>query len=99
MFKIFVALLFIYLCNKSSKFPFQEIGSGAHFNHSIWDTEGKKNLFWDPSKSDKVSDFARHWIAGLVKNTYAMTAILCPTVQLLSKNAWRMGSFRSVLFK
>ena len=27
-----------------------------------------------------MSDFARHWIAGLVKHTYAMTAILCPTV-------------------
>ena len=62
------------------KLYFKELGSGAHFNHSIWDKEGKTNLFWDPSKPDNMSDFARHWIAGLVKHTYAMTAILCPTV-------------------
>ena len=66
--------------NKTYNVSSQEQGSGAHFNHSIWDKDGKKNLFWDPSKHDKMSDFARHWMAGLVKHTYAMTAILCPTV-------------------
>ena len=55
-------------------------GNGAHFNHSIWDLEGSRNLFRDEKKPDKVSNLALHWVAGLVKNMDAMTALLCPTV-------------------
>ena len=54
--------------------------NGSHFNCSVWDARGERNLFWDASKADKVSDFARHWVAGLMKHMHAMTAILCPTV-------------------
>jgi len=38
------------------------------------------SLFSDPTRADGVSDFARHWVAGLLKNADAMTALLCPTV-------------------
>eukprot|EP00088_Acartia_fossae_P038788 TRINITY_DN40257_c0_g1_i1.p1 TRINITY_DN40257_c0_g1~~TRINITY_DN40257_c0_g1_i1.p1 ORF type:complete len:445 (-),score=51.26 TRINITY_DN40257_c0_g1_i1:263-1597(-) len=55
-------------------------GNGAHFNHSLWNLAGSKNMFRDESKPDKVSDLARHWIAGLIKHVNAMTALLCPTV-------------------
>jgi glutamine synthetase len=55
-------------------------GNGAHFNCSVWDATGATNLFADPTKDDGVSDFARHWVAGLLKHADALTALLCPTV-------------------
>jgi glutamine synthetase len=55
-------------------------GNGAHFNCSIWDAAGSTNLFVDTSKDDGVSDFLRHWVAGLLKNADAITALLNPTV-------------------
>jgi glutamine synthetase len=54
--------------------------NGSHFNCSIWDAAGARNLFYDAAQPDNVSDFARHWVAGLLKNMNAMTALLCPTV-------------------
>jgi glutamine synthetase len=55
-------------------------GNGAHFNCSVWDADGRTNLFADPTKADGVSDFARHWVAGLMRHADALTALLCPTV-------------------
>ena len=54
--------------------------NGSHFNCSVWDATGSRNLFYDAAAPDNVSAFARHWVAGLMKNMEAMTAILCPTV-------------------
>lgn len=55
-------------------------GNGAHFNHSLWSLDGAKNLFHDEGQPDQISQLARHWVAGLVKHTPALTALLCPTV-------------------
>ena len=64
----------------NTKAPNYEAGNGAHVNHSLWDLSGEKNLFHDKTRPDKVSDLCRHWVAGLVKNIDAMTALVCPTV-------------------
>lgn len=66
------------------------MGSGAHFNHSVWDKEKKVNIFYDESKPDRVAEFARHWVAGLVAHTVEMSAILCPTVNCYRRmyGAW-----------
>ena len=57
-----------------------QCGNGAHFNCSVWDATATRNLFSDPTHGDGVSAFARHWVAGLLRNADAMTALLCPTV-------------------
>jgi len=74
------ALEFDYIANFMGMPTPNEGGTGAHFNHSVWDKNGKKNIFYDPTKKDNVSDFARHWTAGLLKNMNAITAFFCPTV-------------------
>ena len=56
-----------------------DYASGFHFNHSIWDTDGK-DVFFDENDSKHFSSFARHWVAGLMKHTPALTALYCPTV-------------------
>ena len=55
-------------------------GNGAHFNHSLWSLDGSNNLFHDEGQPDQISELARHWVAGLVKHTPALAALLCPTV-------------------
>ena len=55
-------------------------GSAAHFNHSVWCKTSGDNAMYDPAKEDNLSDLARHWIAGLVKHTNALTALCSPTV-------------------
>ena len=63
----------------SKPFMIDETGSGSHFNHSIW-THGGENAFWNPEAEDNLSEFARHWVAGLLAHAPAMTALCNPTV-------------------
>ena len=55
------------------------VGNGFHFNHSLWD-ENKKNVFYDPSKPDNLSDVARYWVGGIMKHLGALCALQCPTI-------------------
>ena len=63
----------------SKPFMIDDTGSGSHFNHSIW-THGGENAFWNPEAEDNLSEFARHWVAGLLAHAPAMTALCNPTV-------------------
>eukprot|EP01084_Bolivina_argentea_P153614 267850_1 len=54
-------------------------GNGAHFNHSLWDSDGK-NLFFDAKTSDKLSLIGKYWIGGILKHLKGMTAFCVPTV-------------------
>lgn len=53
-------------------------GSGMHMHISLF-ADGK-NVFYDPSKEDGLSDECRHFIAGVLKHAPAITAITGPTV-------------------
>ena len=60
----------------------QNLKSGVgviHLNMSLWGRESKENIFWDKSSADKLSVFAKHWIAGLIHHAKALTALCCPT--------------------
>ena len=57
----------------------EEHGNGMHLNFSLWTKETKENVFWDKSSADKLSVFAKHWIAGLINHAQALTALCCPT--------------------
>ena len=60
--------------------PISEInGSGMHINCSLRDKEGN-NAFDDPKGEIGLSDVALYWIAGIMKNARAFTAITNPTV-------------------
>lgn len=54
-------------------------GSGMHCNMSLSDTQGK-NLFYDETKPDGLSDTMKHFIAGLLKHVKHFTAISNPLV-------------------
>ena len=52
--------------------------NGLHFNHSIWDANGR-NVFFDASDEHNISAIAKHWLAGLIEHASALTALSCPT--------------------
>lgn len=57
--------------------PFgDECGSGLHFHLQLW--QDGKNLFG--AEDGEISEFAKHFIAGILKHADSLTAILNPTV-------------------
>ena len=58
---------------------YPQAANGFHLNHSLW-TEDDRDVFFDASDPNKLSPFARHWIAGLLQHTPALCALVCPTV-------------------
>ena len=60
--------------------PLSDInGSGMHTNCSLSDKDGN-NAFYDPKGEIGLSDVAMYWIAGIMNNARAFTAITNPTV-------------------
>jgi len=58
---------------------FADNGSGMHVHQSIW--KDGKNLMFDPSDEYAgISDFARHYIGGILKHGPALLALAAPTV-------------------
>jgi glutamine synthetase len=56
-------------------------GSGMHVNVSVWDTDGKKNLFYDPNDSyAELSQTGRYFIGGISEHASSLSAIVAPTI-------------------
>lgn len=51
-------------------------GSGLHIHASLWDREGKENLF---AGEEGLSDVARHFIAGILEHARSLSALVSPT--------------------
>ena len=60
--------------------PYAASNSGAHFNHSLWETESGRNAFFDEAEKYNMSKIAKHWVAGLQHHARGLMALLCPTV-------------------
>ena len=39
-----------------------QVGNGTHFNLSLWDLKGEKNVFHDPDDPDKLSDVCKYFV-------------------------------------
>jgi len=55
-------------------------GSGMHVHQSLFDIKTGKNLFYDAKDENKLSQIAKHFIAGQLKHIKAVSAITGPTV-------------------
>ncbi|PIZ98463.1 type I glutamate--ammonia ligase [Candidatus Micrarchaeota archaeon CG_4_10_14_0_2_um_filter_49_7] len=53
-------------------------GSGMHTHQSLW--KDGRNAFFSADGKYKLSDVARHYIAGLIEHSRAITAVANPTV-------------------
>ncbi|XP_072014977.1 lengsin-like [Amphiura filiformis] len=69
-----------YIASFMSK-PFaDQMGTSAHFCHSLWDKDCKKNLLYDANDHNKLSEIGRYWMAGILKHSPAITMLMAPTV-------------------
>jgi glutamine synthetase len=56
-------------------------GSGMHVNVSLWQSDRKKNLFYDPDdKYAELSQIGRYFIGGILEHSSSLSAIVAPTV-------------------
>ena len=53
-------------------------GSGMHVHQSLF--KGNKNVFFDADNEYKLSNVARHFIAGQLEHAKALAAIVAPTI-------------------
>ncbi|MCU0551415.1 MAG: type III glutamate--ammonia ligase [Leptolyngbya sp. Prado105] len=61
--------------------PFAHLtGNGCHTHLSIWDSNDKENLFYDPQGSLGLSQLGYQFIAGVLNSAAALCAITNPTV-------------------
>lgn len=55
------------------------MGSGLHCHHSLGDAQTRKNLFYDLSGKYRMSDLARHFLAGELRHARGLTALAAST--------------------
>jgi glutamine synthetase len=67
--------------NSSKKKEEADNGSGMHMNISIWQADGKRNLFFDPDdKYVELSQFGRYFVGGILDHASSLSAIVAPTI-------------------
>jgi glutamine synthetase len=57
----------------------ENAGNGCHVHFSLWDAEGKRNLFHDGSAPDRLSGEARSFIAGVLEHLPALCGLTAPS--------------------
>jgi glutamine synthetase len=61
--------------------PFaDQAGNGCHIHLSAWDLGGACNLMAADGKANELSDFGRHWIAGVLKHLPGLVALTASSV-------------------
>ncbi len=69
------------LCATFMPKPFADLtGSGAHHHLSLWDAEGKDNLFLDKSDPRGLSSLALSFLAGVLAHAQGLCALTAPSV-------------------
>ncbi|MFN8445584.1 MAG: glutamine synthetase family protein [Caldilineaceae bacterium] len=56
-----------------------QAGNGCHIHWSLWDSEGKTNLLYDPHGEYSLSKLARHFIAGVLAHLPGLLALTTPS--------------------
>jgi len=57
-----------------------ENGSGMHVHQSLFEMETGKNIFYDASAENSLSDVGKWYISGLLKHAKALAAVVAPTI-------------------
>jgi len=66
-------------------------GCGGHVHQSLWDTAGKKNLFYNEKDKMRMSDIAKSYIAGQLHCLPYILPMFAPTInsyKRLVEGAW-----------
>jgi glutamine synthetase len=66
-------------------------GCGGHVHQSLWDSEKKKNLFYDEKDAHKMSEIMKHYLAGQLLLIPQILPLFAPTInsyKRLVEGAW-----------
>ena len=66
-------------------------GCSGHVHQSLWDEKGKRNLFYDASKKDQLSDVIKSYMAGQLHCLPHILPMFAPTVNSFKRlvvGAW-----------
>ncbi|MBE7552867.1 MAG: glutamine synthetase [Anaerolineales bacterium] len=55
-----------------------QAGNGCHIHWSVWDADGKTNLFYDANDRYKLSQLAYHFVAGVLAHLPGLLALTAP---------------------
>lgn len=55
-------------------------GTGMHVHQSIMDADGEDNKFWDANDKYGLSDFAYHYLAGILQHAIEMSSVIASWV-------------------
>jgi glutamine synthetase len=69
-----------------------QAGNGAHLHLSLWDAEGRRNLFDDPADRFGLAEVGYHFIGGLLAHLPALVALTAGTVNSYRRLAPRTWS-------
>ncbi|MCB9100036.1 MAG: glutamine synthetase [Anaerolineales bacterium] len=56
-----------------------QAGNSAHIHWSVWDSEGKTNLFYDPNDRYQLSQMGYHFIAGVMAHLPGLLGLTAPS--------------------
>jgi glutamine synthetase len=76
-----------FMAKQTSQLP----GCGGHIHQSLWDTEKKRNLFYDVNSGDKMSELMKSYIAGQLLCLPEILPMFAPTInsyKRLVEGAW-----------
>jgi glutamine synthetase len=54
-------------------------GNGGHIHFSLWSSDGRRNLFHDAGREDRLSDDARRFIAGVLAHLPGLCGLTAPS--------------------
>ncbi|HRV91566.1 MAG TPA: glutamine synthetase family protein [Anaerolineae bacterium] len=57
----------------------EQAGNSAHIHWSMWDSDGKTNLFYDPNDRYKLSEMGYHFMAGVLAHLPGLLALTAPS--------------------
>lgn len=66
-------------------------GNSCHIHTSLWSADAKAPLCADPANEDGLTDMFRHWVAGQLALTDAMTLFFAPSINAYKR--FQAGSF------
>lgn len=69
-------LMASFMAKWNSKLP----GCGGHLHQSLWDTEGKENLFYNPAAPEALTPLLEQYIAGQLACLPEILPMFAPTV-------------------
>lgn len=67
-------------------------GSSCHTHISLWDVEGKQNLFYDPNKEFNLSDIGRHFLGGMMALAPLFMIFYAPYINSYKRLATTAGA-------